>query len=161
MPETWCYWHFLCMFASSRLIALRTPNCKSLWIKASAKWLNVNVNVKTAWRATLSLLSIFLSLILTHTNTHTHTHTPSYLYCVSIVCIVCIYFWKMSNNQRVFDDPSNVRGYMTAKISNALVREAKVRHILINLLPCLCKSLFIWHTICLFVGCSCCWSMMF
>ncbi len=22
------------------------PNCKSLWIKASAKWLNVNVNVK-------------------------------------------------------------------------------------------------------------------
>ncbi len=33
------------MFASSRLIALCTPNCKSLWIKASAKWLNVNVNV--------------------------------------------------------------------------------------------------------------------
>ncbi len=32
------------MFASSRLIALCTPNCKSLWIKASAKWLNVNVN---------------------------------------------------------------------------------------------------------------------
>ncbi len=30
---------------SSRLIALCTPNCKSLWIKASAKWLNVNVNV--------------------------------------------------------------------------------------------------------------------
>jgi len=45
MPETWCYWHFLCLFASSRLIALCTPNCKSLWIKASAKWLNVNVNV--------------------------------------------------------------------------------------------------------------------
>ncbi len=34
------------MFASSRLIALCTPNCKSLWIKASAKWLNVNRNVK-------------------------------------------------------------------------------------------------------------------
>ncbi len=33
------------MFASSRLIALCTPNCKSLWIKASAKLLNVNVNV--------------------------------------------------------------------------------------------------------------------
>ncbi len=31
------------MFASSRLIALCTPNCKSLWIKASVKWLNVNV----------------------------------------------------------------------------------------------------------------------
>ncbi len=45
MPETWCYWHFLCMFASSRLIALCTPNCKSLWIKASAKLLNVNVIV--------------------------------------------------------------------------------------------------------------------
>ncbi len=45
MPETWCYWHFLCMFASSRLIALCTANCKSLWIKASAKWLNVNVNI--------------------------------------------------------------------------------------------------------------------
>ncbi len=45
VPETWCYWHFLCMFASSRLIALCTPNCKSLWIKASAKWLNVNVNI--------------------------------------------------------------------------------------------------------------------
>ncbi len=25
MPETWCYCHFLCMFASSRLIALCTP----------------------------------------------------------------------------------------------------------------------------------------
>ncbi len=46
MPETWCYCHFLCMFASSRLIALCTPNCKSLWIKASAKRLNVNVNVR-------------------------------------------------------------------------------------------------------------------
>ncbi len=34
------------MFASSRLIAVCTPNCKSLWIKASAKWLNVNVNVQ-------------------------------------------------------------------------------------------------------------------
>ncbi len=45
-----CYWHFLCMFASSRLIALCTPNCKSLWIKASAKWLNVNVNVSSIWQ---------------------------------------------------------------------------------------------------------------
>ncbi len=25
MPKTWCYWHFLCMFTSSRLIALCTP----------------------------------------------------------------------------------------------------------------------------------------
>jgi len=33
------------MCASSRLIALCIPNCKSLWIKASAKRLNVNVNV--------------------------------------------------------------------------------------------------------------------
>ncbi len=49
MPETWCYWHFLCMFASSRLIALCTPNCKSLWIKASAKWLNVNVSRHSGW----------------------------------------------------------------------------------------------------------------
>ncbi len=41
------------MFASSRLIALCTPNCKSLWIKASAKRLNVKVNVnliKALWR---------------------------------------------------------------------------------------------------------------
>ncbi len=34
------------MFASSRLIALCTPNCKSLWIKASAKWLNVKCKCK-------------------------------------------------------------------------------------------------------------------
>ncbi len=46
MPKTLCYGHFLCLFASSRLIALCFPNCKPLWIKASAKWLNVvNVNV--------------------------------------------------------------------------------------------------------------------
>ncbi len=25
------------------------PNCKSLWIKASAKWLNLNVNVNVNW----------------------------------------------------------------------------------------------------------------
>ncbi len=45
------------MFASSRLIALCTPNCKSLWIKASAKWLNVNVDINTPPH----LLSYFLS----------------------------------------------------------------------------------------------------
>ncbi len=45
MTETWCYEHFLCLIASSRWIALCIPNCKSLWIKASAKWLNVNVNL--------------------------------------------------------------------------------------------------------------------
>ncbi len=39
------------MFASSRLIALCTPNCKSLWIKASAKWLNVNVNVRSVCKS--------------------------------------------------------------------------------------------------------------
>ncbi|XP_016372999.1 uncharacterized protein LOC107712301 [Sinocyclocheilus rhinocerous] len=31
----------------------------------------------------------------------------------------------MSNNPRVFDDPSKVRGHMAAEISNALLREAK------------------------------------
>ncbi len=30
-------------FASLRRIALCIPNCKSLWIKVSAKWINVNV----------------------------------------------------------------------------------------------------------------------
>ncbi len=30
------------------------PNCKSLWIKASAKWLNVNVNVLARWKMSLS-----------------------------------------------------------------------------------------------------------
>ncbi len=52
MTETWCYEHFLCLIASSRWIALCTPNCKSLWIKASAKWLNVNVkcsDVMSIW----------------------------------------------------------------------------------------------------------------
>ncbi len=123
--------------------------------------------IKAVWRATLSLLSIFLchshflTVSLSHSHSLTHKHTPSYLYFVSIVCIYCIYFWNMSNNQRVFDDPSKVRGHMTSEISNALRREAKVRQILINLLTCLWKSLLILYTICLFVGCSCCWSMMF
>ncbi len=32
-----------CLFMMNRF--MYSPNCKSLWIKASAKWLNVNVNV--------------------------------------------------------------------------------------------------------------------
>ncbi len=79
MPETWCYWHFLCMFASSRLIALCTPNCKSLWIKASAKWLNVNVNVN-------KLKTLYISLIYLHL---------SYLF-ISIYMYVVLFTWLFS-----------------------------------------------------------------
>ncbi len=33
----------ICLFKMNRLMY---PNCKSLWIKVSAKWINVNINVK-------------------------------------------------------------------------------------------------------------------
>ncbi len=62
MPETCCYWHFLCMFASSRLIALCTPNCKSLWIKASAKWLNVKCKCNVVLQGIPFCISILLNL---------------------------------------------------------------------------------------------------
>ncbi len=42
MPETWCYEHFLCLFASSRLIALCIPQLyialdKSVWKMTNCK----------------------------------------------------------------------------------------------------------------------------
>ncbi len=56
-------WDILCMFASSRLIALCIPNCKSLWIKASAKWLNVNVMKNTNIKFTAQS-NLILSLMI-------------------------------------------------------------------------------------------------
>ncbi len=51
----------------SREYALCTPNCKSLWIKASAKWLNVSVNVKTfckePCKKCLLLIIVYLIII--------------------------------------------------------------------------------------------------
>ncbi len=103
-----------------------------------ATLLLVSISLCHSHSLTVSLsLSHCFSLSFSHTQTYKHTHTPSYLYCESIVCIVCIYLCNMSNNPRVFDDPSKVRGHMAAEISNALLCEAKVRQILINLLPCL------------------------
>ncbi len=43
LPETWYYEHFLCLFASFKKKRFVFPISKSLWIKASAKWLNVNI----------------------------------------------------------------------------------------------------------------------
>jgi hypothetical protein len=106
-------------------------------------------------------LTVSLSHSHTHKHKHTHKHTNTNTF-ISVLCVYCLYcLWNMSNNPRVFDDPSKVRGHMAAEISNALLCEAKVRQILINLLPCLWKSLLILHTICLYLCCSFCWSMMF
>ncbi len=50
------------------------PNCKSLWIKASAKWLNVNVNViyleanPTKIDDSLLFIYLFTKNILIHEN---------------------------------------------------------------------------------------------
>lgn len=103
--------------------------------------------------------SLFLSL--SHCFSLSFSHTQTYLH-ICIVCLLAVLFvfiCETSNNPRVFEDPSKVRGHMAGEISKALLHEAKVRQILINLLPCLWKSLLILHTICLF--CCSCWSMMF
>ncbi len=41
-----------CLFKMNRFVF---PNCKSLWIKASAKWLNVNVNISSRLNSALTI----------------------------------------------------------------------------------------------------------
>ncbi len=66
------------------------PNCKSLWIKASAKWLNVNVNVKKK-KKSLVLYSIYSSSL--------KKKKKLYVYCVRLTktghstCMLLLFCW--------------------------------------------------------------------
>ncbi len=99
-------------------------NCKSLWIKASAKWINVNAN-------------IFTSL---HTYSHRHTYK-----CFGNVCFPWRSSRKTSNSPKKIID--GFGGVVCLSLENACMSRTHLRFEKSSTtVPLLAKSGFFWNT---------------
>ncbi len=69
---------------------IQFPNCKSLWIKASAKWLNVN---KCIWQP-LTITIIIICLVTSLLYIYIYIYTYIYQYCSNTPAVVFL-CWQL------------------------------------------------------------------